>query len=213
MNSMGILLDEYGNNFYPHSASGEFIQEFTVGGDADTYYPVIFSCSTRNNSKFRCYSYQKFSIFRQYNWTAPDTWNNSTDKGGLTFSFLWNGDTYWGGNGYGSDVRILQLYQSYSTTCINYKMSTAGIVIWLRGGGALYRYTSDLGACVSVKVYLEGYTDSASKTFSPTTNNTIKIATNIKIPSLGEVYPVRFNLLICKLNKSSRIVWTELGLR
>lgn len=190
MNNMGILLDENGNNFYPHSASGEFIQEFTVDGDADTYYPVLFSCLTRNNSNHLCFSYQKFSIYRQYNWTAPDTWHTPTHKGGLTFSFMWNGDCYWGGNGYGTDVEVLQLLQIYSTTCIDYSISTSGIIIWLRGGGALYRYTSDLGACVSEKVFLEGYTDLASRTFSPTTDSTVKITNKLKIPTLGEVYPV-----------------------
>lgn len=59
-------------------------QTITVGGDANTYYPVIIS----NNSSTYDNPYLAFHISRGYSRTAPDTWNTSTHKGGLTLSFL-----------------------------------------------------------------------------------------------------------------------------
>ena len=65
---------------------------FTVGGEANKYYPVIINDGS--SSFGACH----LSISRGYNWTAPDSWNTATHKGGLTLSILWNGDGYWGGN-------------------------------------------------------------------------------------------------------------------
>lgn len=191
-NNIGTLYDESGNNFYPHSASGDFIQEFTVDGDADTFYPVLFSNSERNNSGNRSFAEATLNVYRQYNWTAPDTWYTSTHRGGLTLSILWNGDYYWGGNQGGPSIKILHLNQSYSTMFTKYLLSTSGLVLWLRGGGALYRFSSNKGAAITATVHLEEFTDSASQTFSPTTDATVSANHTLlrKIPMLDEIYPV-----------------------
>lgn len=58
-------------------------QNFTVDGDANTYYPVLITQSYGNTS----FAYGTYHIYRGYAEQAPASWNTSTHKGGLTFSF------------------------------------------------------------------------------------------------------------------------------
>ena len=58
-------------------------QNFTVGGDANTYYPVLITQSYGNTS----FAYGTYHIYRGYSEQAPASWNTSSHKGGLTFSF------------------------------------------------------------------------------------------------------------------------------
>ncbi|MFR0781327.1 MAG: hypothetical protein ACLSH8_17240, partial [Zhenhengia sp.] len=99
---------------------------FTVGGEANKYYPVIINDGS--SSFGACH----LSISRGYNWTAPDSWNTATHKGGLTLSILWNGDGYWGGNS-GSSYVVTMFDESYTTMVGGLSYCTSGLVVWLRG--------------------------------------------------------------------------------
>jgi len=165
---------------------GATIQTIVVGGDADTYYPVVIS-RTKVKSSF---PYCKFNITRGFSVTAPDTWNTATHRGGLTFSVLWSGDNYWGGND--KNLKVLEFGETYSTMVAGMKLSTSGLVVWLRGGTATYYLESDYGDFVSATVYLDGFTDNASQTFSARTS-TSNVANEIQanvLKKAGELYPV-----------------------
>ena len=118
------------------------VAQFTINGDADTFYPIIFSV---NDAK----SYQKFIIQRDYSWTAPSTWNTATHKGGLTFEFeMRNGG--WGG--FTNDYTVHYFGESYSRQVggiapVNHTMA---FCVWLRGGGALYEVKSPENFAVTV---------------------------------------------------------------
>ena len=140
---------------------------FTVGGDANTYYPVhIHSVSDYYPSTL-------VNITRRYNETAPNTWNTASHRGGLTLCILWNNSVYWDGNGAGNPFqRVLECVQTYSTMVGGLDTSHyngGGMIVWLRGGGAVYHVYSDQGTELSVSVYLSSFTDSANRTFAPTT--------------------------------------------
>lgn len=136
----------------------------TVGGDADTYYPVVI----QGPSVY--YPALLLNITRAYNETAPDSWNTSTHKGGLTLCILWNSSRYWDGNGGGNTgtTNVLMLEETYCTMVGGMTSSTSGLVVWLRGGTATYHIYSDRGVRNIATVYLNGFTDSQPKTFSPT---------------------------------------------
>ena len=130
---------------------------FTVGGTANNYYPVIISSQAT-------FGFHRYSISRGYNWPAPDTWNNSTHKGGLTFDFEWSGDTNWGGND--KTVRVIEWNETYSTMVGGLKLArTGGLVVWLRGGRAQYRLSSERGVYAGVEVKLSGFTDGSGENF------------------------------------------------
>lgn len=139
---------------------------FIVGGDANKYYPVIIKAGELNSTGV--YGLIKMSISRGYASKAPDSWNNSTHKGGLTFTILTSGDCYWGGND--QYIEVLRFDQTYSQMVAGMQLSTSGIVVWLRGGEATYYLTSDYGAASTVDVKLEGFTDSAKQVFQVRTN-------------------------------------------
>lgn len=190
---IGTLKDEKGNEFYPRSAEKAnkephlYKTSITVTGDANTYYPVVVKFKGRD---WQDYSYKKITVSRQYAETAPDSWYTSTHKGGLTFSFFWTGDSSWGGNDH--DIKVLELHQNYSTMVHSWSVSQRGeIIIWLRGGTAVYSFLSETYA-LDVTPKYESYVDSdGSKTFSPTTT------TPGLYPGVGgyyvtynEIYPV-----------------------
>ena len=139
--------------------------DITVGGDADTYYPVVIESNSDH------YPATLLNITRAYNETAPNSWNTSTHKGGLTLCILWNSSKYWDGNGVGNAnvVNVIQFYETYSTMVGGIDSSTSGLVIWLRGGTAAYHIYSNRGTSLSATVQLNGFTDIASKTYSPKT--------------------------------------------
>lgn len=140
---------------------------FTVDGDADTYYPV----SIQNGGS---YAYQMYSISRGYNWTAPSTWNTSSHKGGLTFTWQFPGDGFWGGND--KDIRVIKWDETYTTIVGGIGGSVggggthAGVVLWLRGGGATYRFHGPAGELGDVNVHLTAVTASNGTVFAPRTS-------------------------------------------
>ena len=145
---------------------------FTVAGEANKYYPVIIRLG---GSAFgACH----LSISRGYNWTAPDSWNTATHRGGLTLGILWNGDNYWGGNS-GSSYVVTMFDESYTTMIGGLSYCTSGLVVWLRGGGAQYQIESDYGIATTVEVKLTDFTDSANRVF-PVRSNTNSVEVEVR---------------------------------
>lgn len=155
------------NHIYGSLADNKI--DITVDGDANTYYPVVIT-----NNPTTSYAGTLLSITRGYNEKAPDTWNTATHRGGLTLTLLWNGSRYWDGNGAGGFsphiTNILQHYESYCTMVAGLDSATTGLVVWLRGGGAVYHVYSQRGTLLTASVKMTAYTDGASRTFSPKTS-------------------------------------------
>ena len=151
-------------------------KNITVGGDANTYYPVVITGSAK-------FMFGHFSINRGYNDVAPASWNTASHKGGLTFDFYWSGDAGWGGNDH--DLRVIQFSETYSTMVGGMTLTTSGLVVWLRGGGAVYRIHSEAGNQLDATAHIGTYTASNGSNFAPRTNTS-----NVR----GEIYsrwPVR----------------------
>lgn len=146
-----------------NKAGGSNYIDITVGGDANTYYPVVLA----NTASY--FPMQFVNISRNFAETAPDSWYNTTHKGGLTMTLLWNGSRYWDGNGSGSPCYCVYLYEIYSTMVGGLGNSVDGIVVWLRGGTATYHIHSLSGKAMRATVYTSTFTDAASNSFAPTT--------------------------------------------
>ena len=157
-------LDGQHGSRYTSALGGSNYVTFTVEGDANTYYPVVIT----NTSDY--YPMQLVNISRAYYETAPDTWNTSTHRGGLTLTLLWNGSRYWDGNTSGGACYCVYHTESYSTMVGGLGNSTGGKVVWLRGGGAVYHIHSMNGTSTTVTVYTSTYTDSAKQSFAPKTS-------------------------------------------
>ncbi|MDP4209187.1 MAG: hypothetical protein Q8928_10275 [Bacteroidota bacterium] len=107
---------------------------FVVGGNKDTYYPVIFKYGNQDRINH-------LRIFRGYYEAGPNELS-PTHKGGLTLEFDLNYGG-WGGSTY--DWRIMDLRQTYHETFANAGvcMFYMGFAVWLRGGGFVYHYESE----------------------------------------------------------------------
>ena len=159
-------------------------KQITVGGDANTYYPVLITMNRPGIG----YPWYNISISRAYNATAPDTWNNATHRGGLTFQFRWSGDTGWGGNDH--SLQVVEFHESYTTMVAGFTLSVNGIVVWLRGGGALYQLNCEQGIGINATVTLGTYTSADDKTY-PVRTNTSSVANEIHklwVQRGGQVY-------------------------
>ncbi|QDF14686.1 tail fiber protein [Vibrio phage Pontus] len=132
-----------------------------VGGDANTYYPVVIAGTAY-------YAWGRYNISRGYSEPAPNSWNSSTHRGGLTLAWEATGDTAWGGND--KNFRVLEFVESYSTMVAGMALSTSGMIIWLRGGNARYHVTGPKGVGQDITVYLGNYTSSDKKVWVPRTN-------------------------------------------
>ena len=150
---------------------------FSVGGEADIYYPVLIT--PRGG-----YAFNRWSISRWYGHAAPwDPIGTGSHKGGLTFDFYWAGDTAWGGND--KSIRIHQFSEQYTTMVGGIQLArTGGMIVWLRGGNAYYELQVDT-AQATVDVKLEGWTDGAGTRFDPTDD------VNLHRDSIWNNYPVR----------------------
>lgn len=161
------LLDGQHGSRYLQCLGSSNYKTITVGGRSNTYYPVIIT------SVSSYYPLQFVNISRTYNETAPNDWNTSTHKGGLTMTLLWNGSKYWDGNGGGAVntyLNCVYLKETYSTMVGGLDISTEGAVVWLRGGTATYHIHGMNGSSISATVYTSTHTDSASRSFAPKTS-------------------------------------------
>ncbi|AUG85049.1 tail fiber protein [Vibrio phage Ceto] len=159
-------LDGQDSSFY---RKGMLITQKTinVGGDANTYYPVLITGSAS-------FAWARYNISRSYSEPAPNTWNNSTHRGGLTFSWEASGDSGWGGNDH--NYRVLEFSESYSTMVAGMALSVGGMIVWLRGGNARYHVTGPVGVDQGVTVYLNGYTAANGSKFTARSNVNSKTA-------------------------------------
>lgn len=131
----------------------------TVDGDKDTYYPV------RINDGSSGMAFETLHISRRYNWAAPDTWYTATHRGGLTLGIRWTGDSSWGGNYKG--LEVTSFAENYSTMVAGIQLSTGGLIVWLRGGGALYQLENSYGSALTATVHIEPYNAADGKIYSP----------------------------------------------
>lgn len=101
--------------------------DITVYGDTDKYYPVVIS---GGSSVRTC----RISVYRSYSEHAPDDWNTSTHKGGLTLDYEMR---FGGWGGYPNMLNVINFGEIYSRLCggIEWTAHTMKHVIWLRGGG------------------------------------------------------------------------------
>ena len=128
--------------------------DFYVEGDADTYYPVVIPYITAIRDDFP--SAVHIEIVRSYNWTAPDSWNTPTHRGGLQVyidTFLWR----WGGLQYYMDIILGQTYNTTVADITVAEPDTSTIIIWLRGGHALYRLIAGTKIDISITPYIGDY--------------------------------------------------------
>lgn len=161
------LLDGQHGSRYLQCLGSSNYKTITVGGRSNTYYPVIIT------SVSSYYPLQFVNISRTFNETAPNDWNTSTHKGGLTMTLLWNGSKYWDGNGGGAVntyLNCVYLKETYSTMVGGLDISTEGAVVWLRGGTATYHIHGMNGSSISATVYTSTHTDLASRSFAPKTS-------------------------------------------
>jgi len=169
---------------------------FTVGGNADTYYPVSIQGGGH-------YAYQMYSISRHYAATAPSTWNTSSHKGGLTLTWQFSGDGFWGGNDH--DIRIIKFDENYSTMVMGMGGSVggggtnAGVVVWLRGGTASYTFHGPQGSTGDVNVHLTSVTASNGSVFAPRSFNS-----TTRDNEINPKYPIRG---ISNLYDNNNRVW------
>lgn len=118
------------------SSEYPFTKDLIINGDANTYYPVVFY--TDESSKGNL----KLSIRRKYNEQAPSTWNTVTHKGSLTLDLDislhdWDGSIYY------CQGFFQQSYAKIISKMERKGPGTNGIVVWLRGGGAIYHIRSN----------------------------------------------------------------------
>lgn len=168
----------------------------TVGGDVNTYYPVLISGHAQ-------FAWSRYNISRQYNDTAPNTWNNSTHKGGLTLCWEASGDSGWGGNDH--EYRVLEFDEKYSNMVAGMKLSVNGMIVWLRGGGARYYVNGPRGVLQDVRAIIGTYTASDGTKFAPRTSvsaKDVEIYSRWSIRTSGTVYD-RGNRVYSASNKPS----------
>jgi len=129
-------------HFHTQLGVGEKI-DFTVGGDAATYYPVVISGGGGERVT-------DFQIFRSYAETAPSSWGSSTHMGGLTFNYKIMGSSGWGG--YPTGIRVQEFGEIYRRILggIAFTAHSMKHVVWLRGGTATYHIWSN--ADISIQV-------------------------------------------------------------
>jgi len=125
--------------------------DFYVNGDANRYYPVLLSLGGQ-------FGMNRYSVSRGYSDPAPwDPIGTGSHRGGLTLTFDASSDIAWGGND--KSWRIIQFAESYTNMVAGMALPvTGGILVWLRGGGAYYRFQGPNGINHSADVYYDGYT-------------------------------------------------------
>lgn len=178
------------------------MKTFTIAGDKDHYYPVVFNVDSG-------YFVNRIAITRHYNDTAPDDWGtDTTHKGGLTFQFQWNGDISWGGNGALTGLKVETLIETYCKMVGGMKLSTSGVVVWLRGGSALYKVLNEMGSAMSITPYYDTFTDDDGKSFPVRTYDASVVDSEIQQRLV--FYPLTGGNLLGKLYASEEISGTQL---
>lgn len=143
--------------------------DISIEGDADTYYPVLIKASYDKG-----FPWARLSISRSYSWTAPNSWYNSTHKGGLTLALQWTGDSTWGGNDH--YIKVERFHEQYCHMIGGLQLSTDGLIVWLRGGVANYRIHSDMGNKITASIKYSDYTSAGNVVYKARSydENTVK---------------------------------------
>lgn len=115
-----------------------YYKKIVINGDAATYYPVIFKGGDQNFKR-------DILVRRGYHEQAPDSWHNTTHKGGLVLLIKTNFGG-WGGIGYSWD--IYELSEMYCRMFAGAQLcgNCCMFAVFLRGGGttgAVYHVYSD----------------------------------------------------------------------
>ncbi len=132
-------------------AQHHFLGAITVGGDADTYYPVCVS-KPSEAGQLMC----DVRVFRRYNQTAPSTWNTASHKGGLAFWIQTNCGNAWSGQPRSTQLKWFE--ETYSTMVAKYTTPIHGCYatcVYLRGGGAYYRFEGNFPGIETPTAYMD----------------------------------------------------------
>lgn len=133
-----------------------YSEDLMIDGDSNTYYPVVIQTITLDPTVVT-----NIEIYRGYNWTAPDTWNTATHRGGLwaVVNIALNG---WGGFNYDHAIIVSQQYSSMVGDIRVAEPDTDTLIVWLRGGGAKYRITYNTDQTnIHSTVYYDQYVNRA----------------------------------------------------
>lgn len=131
-----------GNNYgWKFLATTEWVRSvlcdkklITVGGDPNTYYPVVISGLSRKEIP------SVVTIYKDLGSTTPPSWvgNHSNGTSSCLYRYEFR-NTSWDGNG--GYIKTLHAWYGYAPVCANVTGSdgvNGSLVIWLRGGGASY---------------------------------------------------------------------------
>ncbi len=115
-----------------------YYKRIVINGDEATYYPVIFKGGEQTVKR-------DILIRRGYSEQAPDSWNNTTHKGGL-IALIKTNFGGWGGIGYSWD--LYELSETYCRMFAGAQLcgNCCMFAVFLRGGGttgAVYHLYSD----------------------------------------------------------------------
>jgi len=163
---------EVNGNFEMPAGGSWYYSTVVVEGDADTYYPVCVNRSGETTQLF-C----DLHIYRGYSEQAPDTWNTATHKGGLAFWLRTHCGSMWSGQPRSTQLKWFG--QSYSTIVAKYTLPSAGCnatCVYLRGGGALYRFAGNFAGIKTPTAYYTASTamcGNSTDTQTPTTSATL----------------------------------------
>lgn len=146
---------------------------FEVGGDANTYYPVLIYKGHASQS----FGMDDIHISRFYAAKAPSTWNTATHKGGLSLSISYSGDQSWGGNDH--FVKVSYFSEQYTTMVAGLVLSTSGLIVWLRGGGAEYKLNTQNGLAATATPYIGNFTAADGTVYAPQARNADVVAAQI----------------------------------
>jgi hypothetical protein len=178
--SSAITTSNWSSYAAPKAYITESYVEFTIDGDANTYYPVTIH--NWNGS----FSWQRYSIHRAYSDTAPwDPIGTGSHKGGLTFAFEWAGDIAWGGND--KSIRVIEFNETYTQMVAGLQLAHCeGVVVWLRGGGAYYRLHGPGGRSQSYTINMSTWTSCAGVQYEPRSYDGTRVNNEI-----NSRYPIR----------------------
>lgn len=108
-------------------------KSITVGGNADTYYPVVISVSSSKLDSTR------ISVWKNLGSTTPSYYGNHSN-GTSSLWLIYEGRNWmWDGNG--GFIKTWYKYQGYATLVAHAEQAGSGVgnlVLYLRGGGCQY---------------------------------------------------------------------------
>lgn len=139
-------------------------EEITVGGDLNTYYPVHIKPLYADNS------YTFFLGLGKMLGTTSPAWSGNHTNGTSSIAMGWM-YRYNGWDGSGHHIETLYKCEEYAKLIAHvsaFDNAAKGVALYLRGGGATYKITSNIP--IEISVYLE------STNVSETAGNTVTVS-------------------------------------